>query len=80
MKFMTLEDIDKYKTVFKVPPPIDLCGGFDILKLDDAMRKLYRYDQDREISLANFIQEKYGVGVREFVESMIGKYLDTSIL
>lgn len=39
-----------------------LCGKLqiDLLKFDDFLRKKYKYDEDREISLSDFIKEKFG--------------------
>lgn len=39
-----------------------LCGKpqIDLLKFDDFLRKKYKYDEDRETSLSNFIKEKFG--------------------
>lgn len=32
----------------------------DLLKFDDFLRQKYKYDDDREISLSDFIKEKFG--------------------
>lgn len=39
-----------------------LCGKpkIDLLKFDDFLRRKYKYDEDREISLSDFIKEKFG--------------------
>lgn len=39
-----------------------LCGKpqIDLLKFDDFLRQKYKYDEKREISLSNFIKEKFG--------------------
>ena len=39
-----------------------LCGKpqIDLLKFDDFLRQKYKYDEGHEISLSNFIKEKFG--------------------
>ena len=39
-----------------------LCGKpqIDLLKFDDFLRQKYKYDEGHEISLSNFIREKFG--------------------
>ena len=43
----------------------------DLLKLDDFLRQKYKYDEDREISLSNFIKEKFGNEAVCFVKKLI---------
>ena len=48
------EFLDKRMSILFGKPQIDL------LKFDDFLRQKYKYDEDREISLSNFIKEKCG--------------------
>ena len=50
-----------------------LCGKpqIDLLKFDDFLRKKYKYDEGREISLSNFIKEKFGYEAVCIVKKLI---------
>ena len=48
------EFLDKRTSILFGKPQIDL------LKFDDFLRQKYKYDEDSEISLSNFIKEKFG--------------------
>ena len=50
-----------------------LCGKpqIDLLKFDDFLRQKYKYDEGREISLSNFIREKFGNEAVCFVKKLI---------
>ena len=59
------EFLDKRISALYGKPQIDL------LKFDDFLRQKYKYDEDREISLANFIKEKFGNEAVCFVKKLI---------
>ena len=46
--------LDKRMSILYGKPQIDL------LKFDDFLRQKYKYDNDKEISLSDFIKEKFG--------------------
>lgn len=50
-----------------------LCGKpkIDLLKFDDFLRQKYKYDEGREISLANFIEETFGCEAVCIVEKLL---------
>ena len=53
--FPCLNDfLDKRISILFGKPKIDL------LKFDDFLRQKYKYDEDREISLSNFIKDRFG--------------------
>lgn len=43
----------------------------DLLKFDDFLRQKYKYDEDIEISLSNFIKERFGNEAVSFVKKLI---------
>lgn len=59
------EFLDKRISVLYGKPQID------ILKFDDFLRKKYKYDEVREISLSNFIKEKFGNKAVSLVKKLI---------
>ena len=59
------EFLDKRISTLYGKPKIDL------LKFDDFLRQKYKYDDDREISLSNFIKEKFGNEAVCFVKKLI---------
>ena len=59
------EFLDKKISILYGKPKIDL------LKFDDFLQQKYKYDEDREISLSNFIKEKFGSKAVCFVKKLI---------
>ena len=59
------EFLDKRISILFGKPKIDL------LKFDDFLRQKYKYDEDREISLSNFIKEKFGYEAVCLVKKLI---------
>ena len=59
------EFLDKKISILYGKPKINL------LKFDDFLRQKYKYDEDREISLSNFIKEKFGSKAVCFVKKLI---------
>lgn len=57
--------LDKRMSILYGKPKIDL------FKFDDFLRVKYKYDDTREISLADFIKEKFGDEAVCFVEKLI---------
>ena len=67
-----VEACNKWNSIFKNAIPclndfLDgnlsvLCGEpkIDLLKLDNFLRQKYKYDVCKEISLSNFLKEKFG--------------------
>lgn len=70
---MTLEDVEKYRKVFKAPPPLDNLGCFDVFKFDDILHKRHGYAEEEHGSIVDFLTTKYGEGFQKFVSSLIGK-------
>lgn len=59
------EFLDKKISILYGKPKINL------LKFDDFLRQQYKYDEDREISLSNFLKEKFGSKAVCFVKKLI---------
>ena len=59
------EFLDKKISILYGKPKINL------LKFDDFLQQKYKYDEDREISLSNFIKEKFGSKAVCFVKKLI---------
>ena len=59
------EFLDKRISILYGKPKINL------LKFDDFLQQKYKYDEDREISLSNFIKEKFGSKAVCFVKKLI---------
>lgn len=59
------EFLDREISILYGKPKIDL------LKFDDFLRQKYKYDKGREISLSNFIQEKFGDKAVCIIEKLI---------
>ena len=59
------EFLDKRISILYGKPKINL------LKFDDFLRQKYKYDEGREISLSNFIKEKFGNEAVCFIKKLI---------
>lgn len=59
------EFLDKRISILYGKPKIDL------LKFDDFLRQKYKYDEDRDVSLSDFIKEKFGNEAVCFVKKLL---------
>lgn len=50
-----------------------LCGTpkIDLLKFDDFLRQKYKYDNGRDVSMSNFLQDKFGKDAVSIVEKLL---------
>lgn len=76
MEKMTLEDITKYKSVFKAPPPLTFVGTLDIIKLDDILHERHGYTEEEHGSMRDFITLKWGTEFCSFIIELMEKRLD----
>lgn len=50
-----------------------LCGTpkIDLLKFDDFLRQKYKYDNGRDVSMSNFLKDKFGEDAVCIVEKLL---------
>ena len=82
-KVMTIEEIEAFRSVFKMPPPLEVSYNglcFDIFAFDDYLHKRHGYDEDQHGSMKDFLSMKFGDGTMYLVEGMINSAFDPSVL
>lgn len=77
---MTLEDIERYREMFKTPPPIDEFGYFNVFKFDDILHQYHGYTEEEHGSIVDFLTLKYGKEFCTFIESLISKRIQVEKL
>lgn len=83
MKMEIVEICNEWNSVFKgTIPGMDkfldikfsiLCGKpkIDLLKFDDFLRQKYKYDNGRDVSMSNFLKDKFGKDAVCIVEKLL---------